>query len=71
MDQESAPNKLRRLIAEKSTIIVPACFDALSARLVEQAGFPCTLMSGFSVAATRFGLPDVGYVTFTDIYQIR
>jgi 2-methylisocitrate lyase-like PEP mutase family enzyme len=69
---DNAPERLRRLIAEEATIYFPTCFDAMSARLLEQAGFPCTLMSGFGVAATRYGLPDVGYVTFTDMVdQLR
>jgi 2-methylisocitrate lyase-like PEP mutase family enzyme len=70
--QASAPERLRRLIAEVPTVYFPTCFDALSARLLQQAGFPCTLMSGFGVAASRYGLPDVGYVTFTDMVdQLR
>jgi 2-methylisocitrate lyase-like PEP mutase family enzyme len=67
-----APERLRRLIAAEATLVFPTCFDALSGRLLEQAGFQCTLMSGFGVAATRYGLPDVGLVTFTDMVdQLR
>ena len=46
---------------------MPCCFDALSARLVEQAGCPLTFMSGFSVAAARAGLPDTGLLTVTEM----
>ena len=46
---------------------MPCCFDALSARLVEQAGCPLTFMSGFSVAAARAGLPDMGLLTVTEM----
>ena len=71
-EQSNAPQRLRDLIAAPGAIHFPTCFDALSARLLAQAGFPCTLMSGFGVAATRYGLPDVGYVTFTDMVdQLR
>jgi 2-methylisocitrate lyase-like PEP mutase family enzyme len=67
-----APERLRRLIADEAPVVFPTCFDALSARLLERAGFNCTLMSGFGVAATRYGLPDVGLVTFTDMLdQLR
>jgi 2-methylisocitrate lyase-like PEP mutase family enzyme len=67
-----APERLRRLIAGTAPVIFPTCFDALSARLLEQANFQCTLMSGFGVAATRYGLPDVGLITFTDMVdQLR
>ena len=46
---------------------MPCCFDALSARIVEQAGCPLTFMSGFSVAAARAGLPDTGLLTVTEM----
>ena len=46
---------------------MPCCFDALSARLVEQAGCALTFMSGFSVAAARAGLPDTGLLTVTEM----
>ncbi len=73
MTRPSSPaDRLRQLIAEPGLIAFPTCFDALSARLLAQAGFSCTLMSGFGIAATRYGLPDVGYVTFTDMVdQLR
>lgn len=46
---------------------MPCCFDGLSARLVEQAGFPLTFMSGFSVAAARAALPDTGLLTVSEM----
>ncbi len=46
---------------------MPCCFDALSARIVEQSGCPLTFMSGFSVAAARAGLPDTGLLTVTEM----
>jgi 2-methylisocitrate lyase-like PEP mutase family enzyme len=42
-------------------------YDALGAKLVEQAGFPLTFISGYSVAATHLGLPDFGYLTQTEM----
>ena len=52
--------KLRALLAEPGLLLMPCCFDALSARLVERAGFPLSFMSGFAVSAARLGLPDTG-----------
>jgi 2-methylisocitrate lyase-like PEP mutase family enzyme len=46
---------------------MPCCFDALSARLVEEAGFPLTFMSGFAVSATRAALPDTGLLSVTEM----
>jgi 2-methylisocitrate lyase-like PEP mutase family enzyme len=46
---------------------MPCCFDGLSARLIERAGFPLTFMSGFSVAAARLGLPDTGLISYGEM----
>lgn len=46
---------------------MPCCFDAWSARLIERAGFPLTFMSGFSMAAARYGLPDTGLVSYGEM----
>ncbi len=46
---------------------MPCCFDGLSARLIEQAGFPLTFMSGFSTAAARLGLPDTGLISYGEM----
>ena len=44
-----------------------ACYDALSARLVAQAGLAATFMSGFGVAATRLGVPDTGLISYGEM----
>lgn len=62
----SAPDRLRALLAGTGCLIMPCCFDALSARLIEQAGFPLTFMSGFAVAAARLALPDTGLITVSE-----
>jgi len=60
--------RLRTLLSDSDgLLLMPCCFDGLSARLIEQAGFPLTFMSGFSVAATRWALPDTGLVTATEM----
>lgn len=46
---------------------MPCCFDALSARLIERAGFPLTFMSGFAVAAARHALPDIGLLSYAEM----
>src|SRR5262245_47744616 len=51
---------------------MPCCFDALSARLIHEAGFPLTLMSGFAVSAARLGEPDTGLISFAEMLdQLR
>jgi 2-methylisocitrate lyase-like PEP mutase family enzyme len=59
--------RLRALLQTGDLLTMPCCFDALSARLVEQAGFSLTFMSGFAVSATRLALPDAGLISVTEM----
>ncbi len=58
---------LRGLMAEKRLHVMPCCFDALSAKLIERAGFELTFMSGFAVSAARLALPDTGLISFGEM----
>ena len=53
--------RLRALINRRDGLVVPGAYDAVSARLVEQAGFPVVYMTGYGVSASRLGLPDMGF----------
>jgi len=55
------------LIERRQGLVVPGAFDALSARLVEQAGFPAVYMTGFGVSASRLGLPDLGFAGLAEM----
>jgi 2-methylisocitrate lyase-like PEP mutase family enzyme len=46
---------------------MPCCWDALSARLIERAGFPFTFMSGFAVSAARLALPDTQLISYAEM----
>lgn len=63
----TALDKLRALLVEDDLHVMPCCFDALSARLIERAGFPLTFMSGFAVSAARLGLPDTGLISYGEM----
>ncbi len=63
----SASDQLRRLLKGPDIIMMSACYDALTARLVEAAGFPASFMSGFGVAASRLGLPDTGLISYGEM----
>jgi 2-methylisocitrate lyase-like PEP mutase family enzyme len=64
----SAPSeKLRALLDAPGILVMPCCFDAFSARLVERAGFRLTFMSGFAVSATRLALPDTGLISYGEM----
>ncbi len=65
--EASAADQLRRLLKHPEIILMAACYDALSAKLVESAGFAATFMSGFGVAATRLGLPDTGLISYGEM----
>ncbi|KAK9837011.1 hypothetical protein WJX81_006814 [Elliptochloris bilobata] len=58
---------LRALLAKPDILKAPCCHDGLSARLVEQAGFPAAFMSGFSTAAARLGAPDTGLLSYAEV----
>lgn len=58
---------LRSRLEAGSLLQVPGCFDALSARIVEAAGFDAGFLGGFGVAAARLGLPDVGLLGYGEM----
>jgi 2-methylisocitrate lyase-like PEP mutase family enzyme len=63
----SPAERLRALIDGPDLLVMPCCFDALSARLIERAGFPLTFMSGFAVSAARLAAPDTGLISFGEM----
>jgi 2-methylisocitrate lyase-like PEP mutase family enzyme len=63
----ASTERLRHLLQGPDLLLMPCCFDALSARLIEQAGFPLTFMSGFAVSATRLALPDTGLISYAEM----
>jgi 2-methylisocitrate lyase-like PEP mutase family enzyme len=63
----TAAQRLRKVLAEPRIGIMPGCFDAISAKLVADAGFKVTFMSGFAVSAARLGLPDTGLISFAEM----
>jgi len=58
---------LRRLLAEDTCHLMPCCFDALSAKLVQQEDYPLTFMSGFAASAARLGAPDLGLMSYGEV----
>mmetsp|Transcript_16671 Transcript_16671/g.68249 ORF Transcript_16671/g.68249 Transcript_16671/m.68249 type:complete len:312 (-) Transcript_16671:1143-2078(-) len=59
-------NQLREILARPGIQLMPCCFDSLSARLIERAGFNVTFMSGFASAAVH-GFPDTGLMSFEEV----
>lgn len=68
MQQQIGTTTSLRLRLRRGTIlIVPGAYDALSALLVEQAGFEAVYLTGNGQAASMLGLPDVGLITLTEM----
>ena len=64
---KSPADRLRALLQGPDFLVMPCCFDPLSARLVERAGFPLTFMSGFAVSAARLAVPDTGLISYAEM----
>ena len=66
---QNSADKLRNLLETPEILVAPACYDALSARLIERAGFNLSFMSGFAVSAARLGLPDTGLISYGEMLE--
>lgn len=63
---------LRKMFQESGAIVVPGAYDALSAKLVERAGFKALHHSGYGTAASLLAKPDIGLVDFTEMcHQVK
>lgn len=58
---------LREKLQRRQALVVPGCHDALSARIIESAGFEAIQVSGFGLAGSLLGAPDVGLVEMKDV----
>jgi methylisocitrate lyase len=65
--RENAATVLREKLARRQALVVPGCHDALSAKLIEAAGFEAVQVSGFGLAGSLLGRPDVGLVEMKDV----
>lgn len=64
----NAAHQLRLLLAQPEIVIAPGAYDGLTARLVEQAGFPAVYMTGAGTAAAR-GFPDFGLLGMSEMVE--
>ncbi len=63
--------RLRRALADRTAVTVaPGCYDALTASLIERAGFSAAYLSGASIAYTRLGRPDIGLVAASEVAEV-
>ena len=68
-DAYSRVASLRKALARPGLLLGPGCQDGISAKLIEQAGFPYTFMSGFTTSAARLAAPDVGLLTYSEMVE--
>ncbi len=61
---------LRKAIMERRAVVVPGAHDALSARVIERCGFEAIQVSGYGVAGSLLGKPDVGLVQMRDVLDV-
>jgi 2-methylisocitrate lyase-like PEP mutase family enzyme len=66
-DPTSPAGRLRALLAEPGIDVMQCCADGLSARLIADAGYRVSFMSGFAVSASRLGLPDAGLISYGEM----
>lgn len=65
----SQASVLKDLISSEKLVIAPGAPDAITARLVEQAGFNAIYMTGFGATASRLGTPDIGLLSQTEMTE--
>lgn len=65
-DHDPPARVLRRMLAEPGLIVAPGAADALTARLIVEAGFAAVYASGAAIANTLLGAPDIGLVSFSE-----
>jgi len=58
---------LRKLLMERKALVVPGAHDVVSAKLIEKHGFKALQVSGFGLSATYLGLPDMGFISFSEV----
>ena len=62
-------DRLRALLRRPGILVMPGCHDAMSARLIGEAGFELGFMSGFAVSASRLGMPDTGLISYGEMVE--
>ena len=65
--QKTKPPTWKELLDREQPLLLPCAHDALSARLIERAGFTAYSIGGFALVGARFGVPDIGLAAFGEI----
>jgi 2-methylisocitrate lyase-like PEP mutase family enzyme len=65
----SVKKKLKKALIDNEFIQAPGAYDALTAKIIEAAGFPAVYMTGFGSSVAHFGLPDLGFLTLSEMVE--
>lgn len=57
----------KKLVLDDEILILPGAYDALSAKIVEQAGFKAVTLGGYPTSASLLAKPDVSLLTLTEM----
>jgi 2-methylisocitrate lyase-like PEP mutase family enzyme len=60
--------QLRQLLATRRTLVVPGCYNALTAKIMAEAGFPALYMTGYGTSLSLLGMPDAGLATMSEMH---
>ena len=63
----NSTKSLSQMLTEPGLIIAPGAYDALSAKLAAQAGAAAVYMTGFGLAGSHLGLPDIGLMSASEM----
>ena len=58
---------LRQLIAQPGIIVAPGAYDCLTAKIIQQSGFPAVYMTGAGTSVARYGFPDLALASMTEM----
>ena len=64
---QSAASRFRRLLREPGIIMAPGAYDCLTAKIIQQAGFPAVYMTGAGTSVAQLGYPDLALATMTEM----
>jgi 2-methylisocitrate lyase-like PEP mutase family enzyme len=65
--QMTKPPGWKDLLAREQPLLLPCAYDALSARLIERAGFAAYSIGGYALVGSRYGIPDIGLAAYGEI----
>src|SRR5262245_42974807 len=64
---ESLNRRMREILKPGAGTLLPGAANALTARIIEEAGFSGAMITGAGIANTYLGSPDIGLTTLTEV----